>query len=255
MPQHPQARNRPGQHKPSAPDVPDVDPADVYALEASAPDQEESGAADPTPEASAITQEEASITGSTGDGADSDATTAGKDKKKREYRKREVLKTVPLDELGEDEEVPEEEWDSHPLVAANVADRSPQQTQIDEAFKKLLDKWKEAGEPDPRRSPRSRRVVYPEHAPAIRRMITLAAKLYDIGYFFSPPAHDKDGREVIVYSPAKKIRRPRREASSAAADRINAGEAARAAGDEKAAELLASTVSAPSPSDGSLPGE
>jgi hypothetical protein len=252
MAQHPQARARSGQRQDfKASDL----PGDPVPGAGDTPAQEAPGVADPTPEASAITQGEASITGSTGDGADSAAITAGKDKRKREYTKREVLKMVPLDELGEDEEVPEEEWDSHPLVAANVADRSPQQTQIDEAFKKLLDKWKEAGEPDPRRSPRSRRVVSPEHAPAIRRMITLSAKLYDIGYFFSPPAHDKDGREVIVYSPAKKIRRPRREASSAAADRINAGEAAKAAGNKEAAELLASTVSAPSPSDGSLPGE
>lgn len=130
------------------------------------------------------------------------------EKPKRKYN-RAVLKAVPVDELGESDDVPEEEWEQHPLTATTV-ERDPAQVVLDTEFKALLDTWVKAGRPDYRHSPRKRRVVSPEHAPAIRKMYAESAKLYDVAVKFAPASHDQHGREVIVYAPEKKIVRPRR---------------------------------------------
>jgi len=161
------------------------------------------------------------------------ATASAGEKPKRKYTKR-VLKDVPLDELGMSDDVPEDEWESHPLTASAGVRNESQQT-LDKEFKELLDKWVEAGRPDARHSPRKRRVTSPEHAPAIRKMYAEAAKLYGVGIKFSPPAHDQHGREVIVYSPEKKIERPRKPKTDAAPK--------------------ADATSTPTSGDGNLPGE
>ena len=166
-------------------------------------------------------------------------------KEKRKYE-RKVIKEVPLDELGEAEDVPEDEWEQTPLITGAAVERSAAQKQIDVQFAELLKKWKEAGEPEPRKSPRSRRVISPEHAPAIRFMVSASAKLYDVAVKFAPAAFDKDGREVIVYSPATKIRRPRK---SSTPTEVAAAEKQQTEDNLEAAESVLSA------SDGSLPGE
>jgi len=159
------------------------------------------------------------------------------EKPKRKYEKK-VLKTVPVDELGDSEDVPEDEWEQHPLTAS-VAERDPAQIVLDTEFKSLLDTWVAAGKPDYRHSPRKRRVTSPEHAPAIRKMYSEAAKLYDVGVKFAPASHDQHGREVIVYAPEKKIVRPRRGKDVTAPP----------------ANDTAPPVSTPPAGDGALPGE
>lgn len=151
---------------------------------------------------------------------------------KRKYQRKDPLKPVPVDSLGEEEDVPEEEWSVTPLTDSS-AERSESQKIIDAAFGELHAKWVAAGRPEPRQSPRSRRVIAPEHAPAIRKMIAEAAKLHDVNVKFAPAAFGQDGREVIVYSPAVKVKRPRRPSTIVSADQ----------------------ESAPSASGGSLPGE
>lgn len=192
--------------------------------------------ADPTDTApGSPTADGAPVTPSATTTGDASAATNG-DNPKRKYT-RTVLKDVPLDALGEPEFVPESEWEQTPLTDSGTATRSPAQMKIDTDFKELFDKWVAAGKPDPRHSDRSRRRVSPENAPAIRKMISDAAKLYDVVAKFSPPSHDQNGNEIIVYSPVPKVKRPRKPAE------LPPG------------TTLATAESAPSASGGSLPGE
>jgi hypothetical protein len=116
-------------------------------------------------------------------------------------RKRDPLVEPDLDVLGLVEDVPEDEWESQPLVTT-AAIRSEGQQVIDRQVAALKEQWEAAGKPvpNPRKSPRSRRVVKPEHAPALRRMLGLAATFNKVGIAYFDTGHDKDGNEVIVYT-------------------------------------------------------
>jgi hypothetical protein len=214
----------------SQPDQPGADQAETDAPEAAPADPTAPAPATPTADGAPATPSATT----TGDA--SAATNGDQPKEKRPYN-RQVIKDIPLDELGEAEDVPEAEWEQTPLTDSGTTDRGAAQMKIDADFKDLFDKWVAAGKPEPRKSPRSRRAVPPEHGPAIKRMITNAAKLYDVVAKFSPVAHDQQGRYVIVYSPVPKVSRPRKPSA------LPEG------------TTLATAESKPSPAGGSLPGE
>jgi hypothetical protein len=141
---------------------------------------------------------------------DPDAQPADDSKPKRTRRKyeRKVIKEITDLDALDAEDVPEEEWESHPLTDTGAI-RSPAQMKIDAQVKSLFDEWVEKGRPDARHSPRKRLKVSPEDAPAIRFLIGQAGKLHDVLPKFSPVAHDQDGREVVVYSVSARVKRPR----------------------------------------------
>jgi hypothetical protein len=127
---------------------------------------------------------------------------------KRKYV-RKVLTPPPVDALVT-EDVPEDEWASHPLTATG-AERDPAQKIIDDHVVAAYKAWSEAGKPDVRRSPRKRFAVQPDHAPAIRAMLAKAATLHGVTVKLSPSAHDQHGREIIVFSARDKAERKPRE--------------------------------------------
>jgi hypothetical protein len=127
-----------------------------------------------------------------------------------------VLMVIPLDELGEAEDVPETEYVLAPLRTPVV--RSEGQKVIDKEVKDIYDKWIAAGKPVEAKSPRKRRLANPQHAPAIRHMINQAAILHDIKVVISPPSHDQNGKEVIVFSTRDKPVERTNRADEAAAN-------------------------------------
>jgi hypothetical protein len=235
MANHPSTRSRHGQgHQAES----------VSEIIAEAEAEAEKVAPDPTQGDAATTQDpSAESSGTPGAPSTQDVTASSEtETEKRKYTRKDPIKDIPADELGEAEDVPESEWETTPLTASATAKpRSDAQQKIDADFKSLLDKWTAAGKPEPRKSPRSRRVISREYAPALRFMISGAATLYEVAVKFAPAAYSADGREVIVYSPVEKIRRPRKAAAqSAEQDKASAG---------------LDTTSPGSGGDGSLPGE
>lgn len=128
----------------------------------------------------------------------------GDHKYRAKGEKNPVLAPVPLD-LIEAEEVPEDEWASHPLAAGPV--RNEAQVAIDVLVAEAHKNWMEAGKPDVKRSPRKRMAVPPEHAAGVRFMLGQAAKLHGTKVHIQPASHRPDGREVIVFTATDKPER------------------------------------------------
>lgn len=112
--------------------------------------------------------------------------------------KNKALIPVPVDVLGDSEDVPEEEWAEAPLSVPEERDAA--QLVIDKEVKEAYDKWVAAGKPHAVKSPRKRRLANPEHAPAIRMMIGKAARFHKVTAVLSKPAFNSDGKEIIVFS-------------------------------------------------------
>jgi Lsr2 len=125
-----------------------------------------------------------------------------------------ALRPVPLDMLGDAEDVPEEEWDAAPLTVPEERDES--QVRIDADVKDAYDKWVAAEKPTVSKSPRKRRIVSPEFAPAVRLMIGKAARFHGVSAVLSKPAFNKDGKEIITFSVRDKA--PKRERKTADAN-------------------------------------
>jgi len=104
---------------------------------------------------------------------------------------------VPAGEF-ESEDVPEDEWESHPLSDGPVRDES--QVKIDNDVKIVHAAWKGAGRPDVRHSPRKRYAVKPEHAAGVRLMLGKAGTLHKVKVHIQPARHDQHGRAVIVFT-------------------------------------------------------
>jgi hypothetical protein len=109
-----------------------------------------------------------------------------------------ALAPVPLDMLGDAEDVPEEQWEETALKAPDERDEA--QLRVDADVKAAYDAWMKAGKPAVSKSPRKRRAVAPQHGPAVRHMLGKAGRLHGVKVVISPVAHDKDGREIIVFS-------------------------------------------------------
>lgn len=118
-----------------------------------------------------------------------------------------ALIPVPLDVLGESEDVPEDQWNDAVLTVPEERDEA--QLRIDNEVKSVYDAWVTAGKPAASKSPRKRRAALPEHAPAIRHMLGRAGRLHGVRVVIAPAAHDKNGREVIVFSARDKEVRTR----------------------------------------------
>jgi hypothetical protein len=140
--------------------------------------------------------------------ADDAADQAKADDKPKRNRKS-PLAPVPVDLLGEAEDVPEEEWASIPPLVAPT-ERDAGQLRIDAEVKDAFDQWVKAGKPHATKSPRKRRVVAPEHAPAVRHMIGNAARFHNVTAIISKPAFNADGKEIIVFSVRDKVARDRK---------------------------------------------
>jgi hypothetical protein len=125
-------------------------------------------------------------------------TTVKAEVKGKSKSKNKALIPVPLDLLGESEDVPEEEWTEVPLSVPEERDAA--QLVIDKEVKDAYDKWVAAGKPHAVKSPRKRRLANPEHAPAIRQMIGKAARLHKVTAVLSKPSFNADGKEIIVFS-------------------------------------------------------
>jgi hypothetical protein len=122
-----------------------------------------------------------------------------------------VLKPVAVDAF-ESEDVPQDEWESHPLSDGPVRDAS--QLKVDKDVKAIHDAWIAAERPAVHDAPRKRYVVSPEIAPAMRWMLGQAGKLHDVQIKIQPVTHGADGRQVIVFTaidkpkPVKKDEKP-----------------------------------------------
>lgn len=117
--------------------------------------------------------------------------------KKSSSNKGPVLKPVPLDAFNA-EEVPQDEWESHPLSDGPV--RDPSQLKVDADVKNVHEKWIKAGRPAVHDAPRDRYVVSPDIAPAMKWMLGQAGKLHNVQIKIQPVTHGADGRQVIVFT-------------------------------------------------------
>ncbi len=152
-----------------------------------------------------VTDEAARLAAVNGNAEDNSGEVKADDKPKRNRNK--ALAPVPVDVLGESEDVPEEEWELAPLHVPDERDAA--QLVIDGEVKAAYDKWVEAGKPNEAKSPRKRRRAAPEHAPAIRQMIGKAARFHNVRAILSKPTFDADGREIIVFTVRDKVVRDR----------------------------------------------
>jgi hypothetical protein len=108
------------------------------------------------------------------------------------------LKPIPLDAIAF-EEVPEDEWGTHPL-SEGPAPREAFQIQFDDRVKALHTKWVEAGRPVIRNAPRDRIAISQEYAPAVRKALQSAGTLHKFLVKVQPPVNQPDGRQVIVFT-------------------------------------------------------
>jgi hypothetical protein len=107
---------------------------------------------------------------------------------------------IPVpDDVISFEEVPEGEWESHPL-SDGPTPRDPAQIRFDDRVKAVHDKWIAAGRPEVRKAPRDRIAVDPKYGPAIRRMLGSAATHHKVQVKVQPVSHDQHGRQVIVFT-------------------------------------------------------
>ena len=106
---------------------------------------------------------------------------------------------VPRDAVLAVEDVPESEFDQYTLVKAGRA-RSEIQTLIDTQVRALHSKWAVGGRLPVVQAPRARRVVAPEHATEIRRMLVSAAKYLEVSIHFFEAARTEDGKTVLAYT-------------------------------------------------------
>jgi hypothetical protein len=135
-------------------------------------DLEASGASEVPADSPSVNGEAATLAG---------VTTEDHDKKTRGRKSIRDLPPVPLDDLGEDEEVLPEDYDSHELNLGKAPmPRDEAQQAIDTRVKSVHEAWVAAGKPGLHLTPRRRVVVAPEHAAMTRAMITRAGVLHKV---------------------------------------------------------------------------
>ena len=108
-----------------------------------------------------------------------------------------VLKPVAVDAF-ESEDVPKDEWETHPLSDGPVRDAS--QLKVDNDVKAVHAEWIAADRPPVHDAPRKRYVVSPDIAPAMKWMLGQAGKLHNVQIKIQPVTHGADGRQVIVFT-------------------------------------------------------
>lgn len=122
-----------------------------------------------------------------------------------------ALIAVPEDAVAF-EEVPEDEWGSHPLADRPMAPpRDAVQVRFDERVKAIYDKWVAAGKPPVEKAPRDRIRIDPKYGPATRRMLGAAATFHKVALKAQPIVHDQEGRQVIVFTAIDKPVKPKPE--------------------------------------------
>lgn len=108
-----------------------------------------------------------------------------------------VLKPVAVDAF-ESEDVPKDEWETHPLSDGPV--RDPSQLKVDNDVKAIHADWIAADRPPVHDAPRKRYIVSPDIAPAMKWMLGQAGKLHNVQIKIQPVTHGADGRQVIVFT-------------------------------------------------------
>lgn len=119
------------------------------------------------------------------------------------------LVPIPEDAISFDE-VPEEEWESHPLSPAPVV-REAWQVRFDNRVKDVYDRWVAAGKPEVRKAPRDRIAIPPEFGAAARKALMSAGTLHKVLVKIQPVSHDPQGRQVIVFTAMDRPAKPKSE--------------------------------------------
>lgn len=119
------------------------------------------------------------------------------------------LVPIPEDAISFDE-VPEEEWESHPLSPAPVV-REAWQVRFDNRVKDVYDRWVAAGKPEVRKAPRDRIAIPPEFGAAARKALMSAGTLHKVLVKIQPVSHDPQGRQVIVFTAMDRPAKPKPE--------------------------------------------
>jgi hypothetical protein len=125
----------------------------------------------------------------------------------RKSCRRKRVKPLLLCRIPEDEinfgEVPEEEWESHPLSPAPVV-RKAWQIRFDNQVEDVHKRWIAAGKPEIRKAPRDRIAIAPQYGPAVRKALQSAGTLHKVLVKIQPVAYDAHGRQVIVFTAVDK---------------------------------------------------
>jgi hypothetical protein len=123
------------------------------------------------------------------------------DKAKRGRPKLADLPQVSLDDLGDDADVPEDEWGSVVLTDRDrsAAPRSDSQKKVDTAVKAIHESWVAAGKPQLALAPRKRYTVKPEFEATTRGMLTSAA-MHNKVRVIHDTLHNGQGMAVITFT-------------------------------------------------------
>lgn len=123
------------------------------------------------------------------------------DTKRRGRPKLSELPPVDLDALGDDSDVPEDEWGEVSLedTGRTALPRSDAQVKVDNAVKAVHEAWAEAGKPQLKTAPRKRYTVKPDIEIATRAMLTRAGAHLKVRVIQNT-IHNGQGMAVITFT-------------------------------------------------------